>query len=94
MDILLQTIILEFSLKAPKDPINPLWLDLTTIEEVAAIFCIFCYKKVWVAYSHHPFSSCRGLGDPLRPQTHMDPTKGAFGPLSDFPITPSQSHIK
>jgi hypothetical protein len=28
MDILLQTIISEFSIKAPKDPKNPLRLDL------------------------------------------------------------------
>ena len=41
MDILLQTIISEFSIKAPKDPKNPLWLDFTTIEGVAAIFEIF-----------------------------------------------------
>ena len=41
MDILLQTIILEFSIKAPKYPKNPLRLDLTTIEGVAAIFAIF-----------------------------------------------------
>ena len=37
MDILLQTIILEFSIKAPKDPKNTLRLDLTTIKGVTAI---------------------------------------------------------
>ena len=45
MDILLQTIISEFSIKAPKDPKNPLWLDLTTIEGVAAIFAIFATRR-------------------------------------------------
>ena len=51
MDILLQTIISEFSIKAPKDPKNSLWLDLTTIEGVAAIFAIFATSlifKVWI----------------------------------------------
>ena len=45
MDILLQTIISEFSIKAPKDPKNPLWLDLTTIEGVTAIFAIFATRR-------------------------------------------------
>ena len=45
MDILLQTIISEFSIKAPKDPKNPLWLYLTTIEGVAAIFAIFATRR-------------------------------------------------
>ena len=45
MDILLQTIISEFSIKAPKDPKNPLRLDLTTIEGVAAIFAIFATRR-------------------------------------------------
>ena len=45
MDILLQTIISEFSIKAPKDPKNPLWLDLTTIKGVAAIFAIFATRR-------------------------------------------------
>ena len=45
MDILLQTIISEFSIKAPNDPKNPLWLDLTTIEGVAAIFAIFATRS-------------------------------------------------
>ena len=45
MDILLQTIISEFSIKAPKDPKNPLRLDLTTIEGVAAIFPIFATRR-------------------------------------------------
>ena len=40
MDILLQTIISELSIKAPKDPKKPLQLDFTTIEGVAAIFAI------------------------------------------------------
>ena len=47
MDILLQTIISEFSIKAPKYPKNPLWLDLTTIEGVAAIFAIFATRRFW-----------------------------------------------
>ena len=38
IDILLQTIITEFSIKAPKDPKNSLRLDLTIIEGLAAIF--------------------------------------------------------
>ena len=45
MDILLQTIISEFSINAPKDPKNPLRLDLTTIEGVAAIFAIFATRR-------------------------------------------------
>ena len=45
MDILLQTIISEFSIKAPKDPKNILWLDLTTIEGEAAIFAIFATRR-------------------------------------------------
>ena len=45
MDILLQTIFSEFSIKAPKDPKNPLRLDLTTIEGVAAIFAIFATRR-------------------------------------------------
>ena len=48
MDILLQTIISEFSIKAPKDPKNPLLLDLTTIEGVAAIFAIFVTRSLGV----------------------------------------------
>ena len=45
MDILLQTIISEFSIKTPKDPKNPLQLDLTTIEGVVAIFAIFATRR-------------------------------------------------
>ena len=45
MDILLQTIISEFSIKAPKDPKNPLQLDLTILEGVAAIFAIFFTRR-------------------------------------------------
>ena len=45
MDILLQTIISEFSIKAPKDPKNPVRLDLTTIEGVAVIFAIFATRR-------------------------------------------------
>ena len=45
MDILLQTIISEFSIKAPKDPQNPLQLDLTTIKGDAAIFAIFATRR-------------------------------------------------
>ena len=45
MDILLQTIISEFSIKAPKDPRNLLLLDLTTIEGVVAIFAIFVTRR-------------------------------------------------
>ena len=39
-----------------------------------------------MAYGHPPSCSCRGLGNPLGPQTHMDPTEGAFDPLSHFPL--------
>ena len=45
MDILLQTIISEFPIKAPKDPKNPLRLDLTTIEGVAAVFAILAKRR-------------------------------------------------
>ena len=45
MDILLQTIISEFSIKAPQDPKNPPRLDLTTIEGVAAIFATFATRR-------------------------------------------------
>ena len=45
MDILLQTIISEFSIKAPKDPKNPFWLDLTKIDGVAEIFAIFATRR-------------------------------------------------
>ena len=45
IDILLQTIISEFSIKAPKDPKNPLWLDLTTIEGMATIFAILATRS-------------------------------------------------
>ena len=45
MDILLQTIISEFLIKAPKEPKNSLRLDLTTIEEVAAVFAIFATRR-------------------------------------------------
>ena len=44
-DILLSTIISEFSIKALKDPKNPLLLDLTTIEGVVAIFGIFATRR-------------------------------------------------
>ena len=44
------------------------------------------YEKVWVAYGHPPSRSCGRLGDPSGPQTHLNPTERAFGPLSDFPI--------
>ena len=47
---------------------------------------LYEYEKVRVAYSHSPSRSCGELGDPSGPQTRMDPTEGAFGPLSDFPI--------
>ena len=43
MDILHQTLISEFSIKAPKDPKNP--LDLTTIHGVAAIFASFATRR-------------------------------------------------
>ena len=50
MDILLQTIISEFSIKAPKPPKNPLRIDLTTIEGGAAIFAIFTTRRFrWLA---------------------------------------------
>ena len=45
MDILLQTVISEFLIKAPKDPKNPLRLNLITIEGVAAIFAIFAKRR-------------------------------------------------
>ena len=45
MDIMLQIIISEFSIKAPKDHKNLLWLDLTTIEGVAAIYAIFATRR-------------------------------------------------
>ena len=45
MDTLLQTIISEYSRKAPKDSKSPLQLDLTTIEGVAAIFAIFATRR-------------------------------------------------
>ena len=44
-DILLPTIISEFSIKALKDPKNPLLLDLTTIEGVVAIFAFFATTR-------------------------------------------------
>ena len=44
-DILLSTIISEFSIKALKDPKNPLLLDLTTIEGVVAIFGMFAKRR-------------------------------------------------
>ena len=46
MDILFQTIISEFSIKAPKDHKNPLCLDLITIEGMAAIFAIFATRRI------------------------------------------------
>ena len=39
-----------------------------------------------MVHGHPPSHSCGKLGDPSGPQTHMDLTEGAFGPLSDFPI--------
>ena len=45
MDIMLQIIISEFSIKAPKDHKNLLRLDLTTIEGVAAIYAIFATRR-------------------------------------------------
>ena len=45
MDIMLQIIISEFSIKAPKHPKNLLQLDLTTIEGVAAIYAIFATRR-------------------------------------------------
>ena len=86
MDILLQTIISEFSIKAPKDPKNPLRLDLTTIEGVAAIFAIFATRRFGWPMATLLLTSCRGVGDSSCPQTCMDATEGAFGPLSNFPI--------
>ena len=41
---------------------------------------------VRVAYGHPPSRSCGGLGDPSGPQNRIDPTEGAFGPHSNFPI--------
>ena len=43
---------------------------------------IYIYEKVQVAYVHPPSCSCRELEDPSGPQTCMDTTEGAFGPLS------------
>ena len=45
MDILLQTIISEFSIKAPKDPKISLQLYLTTIKGVQAIFAFFAARS-------------------------------------------------
>ena len=86
MDILLQTIISEFSIKAPKDPQNPLQLDLTTIEGVTAIFAIFATRRYGWPVATLLLDPAEGWGNPLHPQTLMGPTKGAFGPISDFPI--------
>ena len=42
------------------------------------------YEKVRVAYDHPPSHSCGEQGDPSGPQTRMDQTEGAFGPLFNF----------
>ena len=68
MDILLQTIISEFSIKAPKDPKNPLWLDLTTIEGVAAIFVIFATSRFGWPIATHLLAPAEGWGTLRVPQ--------------------------
>ena len=62
MDILLQTIISEFSIKAPKDPIYPLWLDLTTIEGVVAIFAFFATRRFGWLIATILFAPAEGWG--------------------------------
>ena len=64
MDILLQTIISEFSIKAPKDPKNPLQFDLTTIDGVAAIFAIFA-KRRFGSSGPHSFKLLQRDGGPF-----------------------------
>ena len=59
-------------------------IQLVRLSYTALTICI--NEKIRVAYGHPPSCSCGGLGDPSGPQTCMDPTEGAFGPLSHFPI--------
>ena len=61
MDILLQTIVSEFSIKAPKDPKNPLQLDLTIIG-VAAIFAIFATRRFGWPMATLLLAPAEGLG--------------------------------
>ena len=84
MDILLQTIIWIFiKNKVIK---NSHFLVVISWQNLTIYLLYFLNnEKVPVAYSHPPHS-CGELGDSLGPQTRMDPTEGAFGPLSNFPI--------
>ena len=68
MDFVLQTIISEFSIKAPKDPKNPLWLDLTTIEGVAAIFAIFATRRFGWPMATLFHTHAEGWGTPRVPR--------------------------
>ena len=75
MDILLQIIISEFSIKAPKDPKNPLQLDLTTIKGVTASFVIFPPKRFGWPMAILLLTSAEGWGT-------LWVLLGAFGPSS------------
>ena len=81
MDILLQTIISEFSIKAPKDPKNPLQLDLTTIEGVAAIFVIFATRRFWWPVATLLLAAAEGRGTLCVPRLLWTQLRNLWPPL-------------
>ena len=80
MDILLQTIISEFSIKAPKDPKNPLQLDLTTIEGVAAFFAIFATRRFGCTMATHLLALVEGWGTICVPRLLWAQLRGLLVP--------------
>ena len=84
MDILLQTIISEFSIKAPKDPKNPLWLDLTTIEGVAAIFAIFATRRFGWPAATLLLAPAEGWGTLCVPRLVWTQLRGPLAPSLTF----------
>ena len=80
MDILLQTIISEFSIKAPKDPKNPLQLDLTTIDRVATIFAIFAPKRFGCPAATLLLAPAEGWGTLCVPRLVWTQLRGTSAP--------------
>ena len=94
MDILLQTIISEFSIKAHKDPKNPLRLDMTTIEGVVAIFANFATRRFRWPMATLLLAPAEGEGTLRVPRLVWTQLRGPLPPSLKSQWASWGSHIK